>query len=67
MRNLDKYAAVLCAQFVRIGPCYLNNREHDCDDCELQGICHDSDKLLAFMMQPADEDDQLLQEPQGTG
>ena len=51
MRNLDKYAAVLCAQFVRIGPCYLNNREHDCDDCELHGICHDSDKLLAFMMQ----------------
>lgn len=56
MRNLDKYAAVLCAQFVRIGPCYLNNREHDCDDCELQGICHDSDKLLAFMMQPMEKE-----------
>lgn len=67
-RNLEKYAAVLCEQFSRIGPCcYLNNREHDCDTCELFGVCHNADELLAFMMQPADEDDQqLLQEPQGT-
>ena len=35
--------------------------------CELLGICYNPDKLLAFMMQPAtDDDQQLLQEPQGT-
>lgn len=40
---------------------------YDCDYCELQGICSNPDKLLAFMMQPAaDDDQQLLQEPQGT-
>lgn len=67
MRNLDKYAAVLCAQFVRIGPCCLYRPELGCESCELQGICSNPDKLLEFMMQPADEDDQqLLREPQGT-
>lgn len=67
MRNLDKYAATLCEQFALADPCCLDTEGQDCDDCELQGICHDSDKLLAFMVQPAaDDDQQLLQEPQGT-
>lgn len=67
MRNLDKYAAALCAQFVRIGPCSLSKFGQRCDTCELQGICHNPDRLLAFMMQPAaDDDQQLLREPQGT-
>ena len=65
-RNLDKYAAVLCEQFSRSDPCVLG-ADNYCDYCELLGICSNPDKLLAFMMQPADEDDQqLLQEPQGT-
>lgn len=66
MRNLDKYAAVLCEQFSRSDPCVLGT-DNDCDYCELLGICYNPDKLLAFMMQPADDDDQqFLQEPQGT-
>ena len=58
MRNLDKYAAALCKQFTRIDPCCLYRPELGCDGCELQGICSNPDKLLEFMMQPADEDDQ---------
>ncbi len=66
MRNLDKYAAALCKQFSRSDPCVLS-ADNDCDYCELLGICYNHDKLLAFMMQPAtDDDQQLLQEPQGT-
>lgn len=64
MRNLDKYAVALCKQFARIGPCHLYRPELGCDDCELQGICSNPDKLLAFMMQSVDEyDQQLLREP----
>lgn len=54
MRNLDKYAAALCEQFALADPCCLDIEGHDCDDCELQGICHNSDKLLEFMMRPAE-------------
>ena len=67
MHNLDKYAAALCEQFSLTDSCCLDTEGKDCDDCELQGICHNPDKLLAFMMSNTeDEDDQLLQEPQGT-
>lgn len=66
MRNLDKYATALCKQFSQSDPCVLS-ADNDCDYCELLGICSSPDKLLAFMMQLADEgDQQLLQEPQGT-
>lgn len=66
MKNLEKYAAALCKQFSRSDPCVLS-ADNDCDYCELLGICYNPDKLLAFMMQLADEgDQQLLQEPQGT-
>lgn len=66
MKNLEKYAAALCKQFSRSDPCVLG-ADTDCDYCELLGICYNPDKLLAFMMQPADGDDQqFLQEPQGT-
>ena len=65
MRNLDKYAAVLCEQFTHIGPCCLDLYESGCGVCELMGICHNPDRLLAFMMQDA-ADEQLLREPQGT-
>ena len=67
MRNLEKYAMALCEQFSRSDPCVLS-ADNDCDYCDLLSICYNPDKLLAFMMQPAaDEDDQqLLQEPQGT-
>ncbi|MCH1940014.1 hypothetical protein [Holdemania massiliensis] len=66
MRNLDKYAAALCKQFSRENPCVLN-AHNDCEECALLGICSNPDKLMAFMMQPADEDDQqLLRDPQGT-
>lgn len=54
-RNLDKYAAALCQQFACSPGCSLIC---DCHGCELYSRCHDHDKLLAFMMQPADEDDQ---------
>lgn len=64
MRNLDKYAAVLCEQFARGDTCCFS---YDCSACELRGICCDEEELLAFMMQPAaDDDQQLLREPQGT-
>lgn len=67
MKNLEKYAAALCEQFSRIDPCCLYRPEFGCDGCELLGICSNPDKLLAFMMEPAaDDDQQLLQEPQGT-
>lgn len=64
MRNLDKYAATLCYQFTHSSWCSL---AVDCKTCGLSGVCCNEDKLLEFMMQPADEDDQqLLREPQGT-
>ena len=43
-RNLDKYAVTLCEQFALADPCCLDTDGQDCDDCEPQGICHDSDK-----------------------
>lgn len=55
MRNLEKYAMALCEQFSRSDPCVLS-ADNDCDYCELQGICHNPDKLLEFMTQPADEE-----------
>lgn len=54
MRNLDKYAAILCEQFALADPCCLDIEGQNCDDCELHGICHNPDRLLAFMMQPAE-------------
>ena len=66
MKNLEKYATALCKQFSQSNPCVLG-ADNDCDYCELLGICYNPDKLLAFMMQPAtDDDQQFLQEPQGT-
>lgn len=56
MRNLDKYAAILCEQFALADPCCLDTDGQDCDDCELQGICHDSDKLLEFMMSNTEDE-----------
>lgn len=55
MKNLEKYAAALCKQFSRSDPCVLG-ADTDCEDCALLGICSNPDKLLAFMMQPADEE-----------
>lgn len=64
MKNLDKYAVAICHMIVACGTCYFGG---GCSACELCGFCCDEDELLAFRMQPADEDDQqLLQEPQGT-
>lgn len=67
MRNLVKYAMALCEQFSRSDPCVLS-ADNECEDCVLLGICHNPDKLLEFMMLPAvdDDDQQFLQEPQGT-
>ena len=51
-RNLDKYVAELCITVARSNSCYF---DRECESCELNGLCCDEDKLLAFMMQPADE------------
>lgn len=63
-RKLDKYAVEICRTIAKCSTCCFGG---DCQTCELDDFCCNEDELLAFMMQPADEDDQqLLQEPQGT-
>ncbi len=64
MKNIERYAEGICRTIVGCSTCYFDS---DCKACGLANLCCDEEKLLAFMLQPvADEDEQLLHEPQGT-
>lgn len=53
MKNLEKYAEVLCRMVAECGTCYFGG---DCRTCEINHICCNEEKLLAFMMQPMEKE-----------
>ncbi len=66
MKNIEKYAAIICRMIAESHECYFGM---DCDECELRGICCNAEKLLHYMLKNAylsEDEERILREPQGT-